>query len=475
MSLNLVWFRNDLRIRDNPALWHAAEAGPVAAIYFVTPGQWRAHSMAACRVEFILRTLRVLSDDLEKLGIPLVIRQVNTFADVPQQMAAFCREQGVRRVLWNEEYPVDEVARDTAVEKCLAAEGVSVSRYHDRVICAPGTVAREDGAPYKVFTPFKKTWLRLLDSSVPDLLPSPRRQRSLPLKRTRVPTAVEGFTSSIDASLWPGGEGEAHDRLEQFIDTGLACYDTDRDLPAVDGTSTLSPYLAVGAISPQQCLVAALMDRASGMGGASGMYGTGEGGATWINELVWRDFYQHILWHFPQVCKYRPFKPETDAVPWRHDEKEFSAWCEGRTGVPLVDAGMRQLQRTGWMHNRVRMVTAMYLSKNLLIDWRWGERFFMAHLVDGDLAANNGGWQWSASTGTDAVPYFRIFNPFTQAQRFDPEALYIRHHVPELQGLEPKTIHDPARLARQKPAAYPAPLVDTGFSRDRALAAFRQA
>jgi len=261
--------------------------------------------------------------------------------------------------------------------------------------------------------------------------------------------------------LWPAGEIEALRRLESFCDSALENYQKQRDLPSVAGTSSLSPYLAVGAISPQQCLVQALMTA------------PGEGVDTWISELIWRDFYQHIVWHFPSVCRHKPFKTGTDAIPWRRDEKDFLAWCQGKTGVPLVDAGMRQLQQLGWMHNRVRMVVAMFLSKNLLIDWRWGERFFMEHLIDGDFPANNGGWQWSASTGTDAVPYFRIFNPFSQGQRFDPEGHYIKHYIPELSALRGKDIHEPKLLKKCKPEAYPDVMLNLNDSRERALAAFK--
>jgi deoxyribodipyrimidine photo-lyase len=199
----------------------------------------------------------------------------------------------------------------------------------------------------------------------------------------------------------------------------------------------------------------------------------GEGSSTWINELIWRDFYQHLALLFPQVCKFKPFKRETDNIPWRRDEKDFSAWCEGKTGVPIVDAGMRQLRQTGWMHNRLRMVCAMFLTKNLLIDWRLGEQFFMGQLIDGEFAANNGGWQWSASTGTDAAPYFRIFNPFSQAQRFDPDGVFIREFVPELKDLSPRDLHVPARLAKAKPDSYPDCLVDVGLSRKIAIETFR--
>ena len=462
MQRNLMWFRNDLRVRDNPALWHAGDSGVVIGLYVLTPEQWRRHQMAACRVDFILRTLEVLRADLNGLGIPLIVIEGMSFSAIPEIIAEFCHSHGISRAFWNREYPLDEVRRDDAVERVLDRAAIDVSSYHDRAIVAPGALVKDDGSAYKVFTPFKKTWLRLLDEGLPDVFPAPRRQ-AMPLAvgQLDIPRSIPGFTSSIDQALWPAGESEARQRLKSFADSALNSYQKNRDLPAVSGTSTLSPYLAVGALSPQQCLMEALMAN------------PGEGVDTWIGELVWRDFYQHIVWHFPRVSKHKPFKSETDAVPWRYDQRDFLAWCEGKTGVPLVDAGMRQLAQTGWMHNRVRMVVAMFLSKNLLIDWRWGEGFFMENLIDGDFAANNGGWQWSASTGTDAVPYFRIFNPFTQGQRFDPNGDYIKHYISELSCLSAREIHEPKYLRQCKPGGYPDVIVNIADSRQRAMAAFK--
>jgi len=459
--MNLVWFRNDLRLTDNPALWHATDQGPSAGIFYLTPGQWQSHRMAGCRVDFILRSLKTLRAELAALGIPLLVRQLDSFADIPGDLLALCRKAAVRQVFWNHEYPLDEVVRDRAVAQALEGENIGVKRFHDRVIAAPGAVVKDDGEAYRVFTPFKKTWLRLLDQGLPELFPAPAPQAPLELETGVIPDRLAGFDTTVDAGLWPAGEAEAQGRLNTFINTALDHYHRDRDLPAVAGTSSLSPYLAIGSISPQQCLLAALAGP------------RGQGADTWIGELIWRDFYQHIVWHYPRVCRHLPFKEETDRVPWRDDRADLEAWQRGQTGVPLVDAGMRQLQRTGWMHNRVRMVVAMFLSKNLLLDWRLGEGYFMANLIDGDFPANNGGWQWSASTGTDAVPYFRIFNPFTQGQRFDPEARYIKEFVPELRGLAAADIHRPAHLAKLKPPGYGAPLVDLSRSRELALAAFR--
>ncbi len=284
-----------------------------------------------------------------------------------------------------------------------------------------------------------------------------------------MPETIEHFErSSWRDDLWPAGEPEAQRRLENFVQR-IGNYQRVRDMPAVNGTSLLSPYLAAGVISPRQCLAAALAANKGQIAGDDGV-------ATWISELAWRDFYTHVLVGFPRVSKHRPFKLKTDQLNWRTDEPKFEAWKQGRTGYPIVDAGMRQLNQTGWMHNRLRMVTAMFLTKHLLIDWRWGEKYFMQHLIDGELAANNGGWQWSASTGTDSVPYFRIFNPFSQSKRFDPDGDFIKKLCPELSPIPPAALHDEKKFSAaiaKHGVDYPTYIVDYKQGRERALQAFK--
>jgi len=462
--MNLVWFRNDLRVHDNPALHAAASCGPVLGCYLLAPDQWRKHGMAAARVDFLLRSLRSLSDELARLNIPLLVLEAGLFADAAPGLAALARQYRVGAVFWNDEYPLDESRRDDAVQGRLSVAGVRVQRYHDRVIAPPGMVVKNDGAPYRVFTPFKRAWLQLAEAGLPDILPAPQTQAPVAVAASVIPDCITGFATPLAPDRWPAGELEAQRRLRTFVEDRLENYHQQRDFPGLAGTSELSPYLAVGAVSPQQCLYEALRSR---------QQGKREGVDCWVSELAWRDFYQHLVVAFPDLCRGRPFKPETDNVPWRYDAEDFRKWSLGETGIPIVDAGMRQLLACGWMHNRVRMITAMFLTKNLLIDWRLGEAFFMAQLVDGDFAANNGGWQWSASTGTDAVPYFRIFNPFSQAARFDSRGDYIRRFVPQLRSVDARDLHDPRRLAKARPPAYPAPMVDLGHSRAAAIAAFK--
>jgi deoxyribodipyrimidine photo-lyase len=282
----------------------------------------------------------------------------------------------------------------------------------------------------------------------------------------------------VDPSLWPGGEAWARRQLRAFVKDAIGAYKTDRDYPGRAGTSAASVPLAVGALSTRQCLHAALEAGGLAAGGLNpkAFDRMPEGPRHWLSEVVWREFFTHVLVGWPRVCMNRAFQVHTDRLAWPTDRGAFEAWREGRTGIPIVDAGMRQLAATGWMHNRVRMVTAMFLTKNLFIDWRWGERHFMRSLVDGYFASNNGGWQWSASTGTDAAPYFRIFNPVSQSEKFDPEGAYIRRWVPELGGVAGEAVHAPhdrlPPLARAR-LAYPEPIVDLSASRDAAIRAFQ--
>lgn len=466
----LIWLRSDLRVHDNRALHAALAAGPTLAVYLITPGQWCAHDDAPCKIDFWLRNLTELRLQLNALNVPLLIRQAERWDAAPAVLAELCQTHGIGCVQVNDEYGLNEAARDQAVADRLAAQGVGFRRHLDQLLFAPGSLLTRSGGYFKVFSQFRKVAHVRLHDALPDCLPRPQPQAPLAVAGDSLPDSVAGFARPNETlrQLWPAGEGHALDRLQRFVDEHLANYDRCRDLPALPGTSQLSPYLAAGVLSPRQCLHAAL--RAN-----RGEFASGQPGAVaWINELLWREFYKHVLVGFPRVSRHHAFRLETEALPWRDAPEELAAWQAGRTGFPLIDAAMRQLAATGWMHNRLRMLVAMFLSKNLLIDWRAGERFFMGQLIDGDLAANNGGWQWSASTGTDAVPYFRLFNPISQSRRFDPDGRFIRHWLPELAHLDNRAIHEPAALGGLFGAPnYPRPLVDLAASRARALAAFR--
>jgi len=458
----LVWFRTDLRTHDHPALHAAAEQGQVVAVFLLSPAQWQEHDEAAVKVDFWLRNLDKLRETLKTLGIPLLIRRAERWEQAPQVLLDLAREQGLEHLHFNDEYGVNEAARDDAVAEAFEQAGLAAHRYLDQTLFAPGTVLTKSGGYFKVFGQFRKTCLARLETGLPMPLPAPDRQQAATIQADELPTGVEGFaeTSLEVRQLWPAGEEAALQRLEAFIRDDLEDYHQARDIPFEPGTSQLSAYLNAGVLTPRQCLQAAVNANDGLLSGGR------QGAATWITELLWREFYRHVLVGYPWVSRKQPFNRDLAALPWRDDPEGLAAWQQGRTGIPLIDAAMRQLLQTGWMHNRMRMLTAMFLCKNLLIDWREGERWFMRHLIDGDLASNNGGWQWSASTGTDSVPYFRVFNPHTQAMKIDARGDYVRTWVPELAELRGKAVHTPGER-------YLPPLVDLGESRQRALATYR--
>lgn len=465
----LVWFRNDLRTADNAALVAACKTatqpdnGPgVRACFILTPAQWQEHDWSPARVHFVIAHANALAGELATLGIPLAFIYAERFTDSLTALEQHCRQHGVRQIHFNEEYGINERRRDKALKHRFDELGIATCKYRDQTVAPVGEILTGQGQPYSVFTPFSRRWRSWMDKArpVPHPVPSPQHAAIEPDRITDIP---EGFKEAPPA-LVETGEDAAHAQLECFLSEDGSAYKEQRDFPAFNATSLLSPYLANGVLSGRQCLTAARQALAMG--------GNPEGLQTWINEIAWRDFYIHTLYHYPRVSMHRAYKPETEALQWNDPKDHFEAWKTGNTGIPLVDAAMRQLNQTGWMHNRLRMVTAMFLTKNLFIDWRLGEAYFMSKLVDGFLASNNGGWQWSASTGTDAAPYFRVFNPVTQSERFDPKGEFIREWVPELAKLDNKRIHDPSK-GGVIPGGYPRPIVDLKESRKEAIAKFQ--
>lgn len=460
----LVWFRNDLRLADNPALTAACKSGErVRACYILTPGQWQQHDWSPARIRFVIEHANALAESLSRLGIHLTFLYADRFEDSLDLLLSHCREHGVTRIHFNEEYGINERRRDKALKQLTADLPVELCKFRDQTVAPVGEIRTGQGDPYSVFTPFSRRWRSWIEENSPGLHPIPPAQGSA-IEPDRIDKLPAPFHKA-QTPLVKTGESAAHDQLERFLQERAGAYKDKRDFPAIDGTSQLSPYLANGVLSGRQCLLAARQ--------AQGLGGNQEGLITWTNEIAWRDFYIHILYHYPRVSMHRAFKPETEALEWNPPGEHFEAWKEGRTGIPIVDAAMRQLNQTGWMHNRLRMITAMFLTKNLFIDWRLGEAYFMSRLVDGFLASNNGGWQWSASTGTDAAPYFRVFNPVTQSERFDPDGDFIRHWVPELAKLDGKRIHDPGAKGGVIPKGYPRPIVDLKESRKEAIAKFQ--
>ena len=466
MSNHLVWFRSDLRVLDNPALSTAAKSGQVTGLFLLAPQQWQEHGLAAKKIAFVLRSVDTLSQRLAALGIATKIIVANRFADAPQQVLQAAQAVQASKVFWNDEIAIDEQRRDNAVAQALTTSGIAVERHQAFTGLPPGSVCKPDGSAYSVFTPFKKRWISIAIEQGINPLPAPTAQGPV-VDAVTVPDTLNGIDKFLGADLWPGGEERALAQLTQFTAEAVAAYDTDRDLPNLAGTSKLSPHLAAGTLSANQCLQAAQQNNDGKLsGGVSGI-------DTWISEIIWRDFYNHILAEHPRLAMGTAFKPETDQLPWNHSQEQLQRWQQGETGFPFVDAGMRQLNRTGWMHNRLRMVTAQFLAKHLFLDWRLGEAYFMSQLVDGDFAANNGGWQWSASTGTDAVPYFRIFNPVRQAERFDPEGEFVRQMIPELSDTSAKQALEPWKFGGV--GNYPEPMIDLREARDRTLAIWKHA
>ncbi|WP_291907759.1 deoxyribodipyrimidine photo-lyase [Chitinophaga sp. CB10] len=417
--VNLCWFRRDLRLDDHAALYHALKSDrPVLPVFiFDTNILADLEDKTDARVGFIRQTLVQLQRRLRDYGA-----NIEVFTGTPEQAFRYWTgKYQVGAVYTNHDYEPYARQRDAAVAKQLALEGIGFFTFKDQVILDKNEVLKDNGEPYTIFTPYSRKWQQTLTPF--HLKPYPVQRymsRLFKAAATDIPTLASiGFQpSSIPL---PSAE------LDENI---VAHYDKTRDYPALHGTSRMGLHLRFGTVSIRRLMKAAM-----------------ELNATYVKELIWREFYQMILWHFPHVLGHS-FKKEYDRIMWRNDEAEFQRWRVGQTGYPIVDAGMRELNATGYMHNRIRMVTASFLTKHLLIDWRWGEAYFAARLLDYDLAANNGGWQWAAGCGCDAAPYFRVFNPTLQAQKFDKDLQYIRKWVPEFEGLDyvtPVVSHEAAR------------------------------
>ncbi|MFC3033804.1 deoxyribodipyrimidine photo-lyase [Pseudoalteromonas fenneropenaei] len=460
----LFWFRRDLRIYGNEALIAAVAQGARDALFFVSKKQWQQHDAAAIQVDFALRRVTWLGEQLARFGVHLHVIEAPDFNDQQQALLAFCQQHNISAVFANREYEVNERERDETLTAQLALAQVTIQLFDGDVIAPPGSIRTKQGEMFRVFTPFKKAWLAHFSGYQAHLPKWPLSEQP----RSWAPPAC--LASDGSSAKWPVDDSALVQIVGRFMDEKLVHYGEQRDFPAIKGTSGLSPYLALGIVSVKQLLaetqlrVPDILERPS------------HPAFSWLNELIWREFYRHLLVEFPKLCKHHNFNSQYNHVAWRDDAAQFQAWCNGKTGYPLVDAAMRQLLQTGWMHNRLRMVVASFLTKHLLIDWRKGEQFFMQHLLDGDLASNNGGWQWAASTGCDAQPYFRIFNPVTQSEKFDPKGEFIRKYVPELAAVPDKYIHWPeAYLALRPDIDYPQPLVEHKAARERALAAFKGA
>jgi len=512
----LMWFRRDLRIHDNTALAALCERAKednasVSAVFFLTSEQWQAHDTSLVQVDHIARTLPILAKDLQsQLNITLTVQLCPSFTDCIEALTTLCNDNEISCVMANHEYEGNEIDRDEQLNKQLAKNDIEFVRWHDQCILPPQSITTNDGdSMYKVFTPFYKKWRHTLDVSTIQMHEAPTVDSDykikLPSSQTFANTIDDikalgekmlsdyqqtlekneslqhvDMTAQLDQArdAYPAGESSACQRLEAFVDDDINDYDVSRDVPHLHATSQLSAYLTIGSISPRLCYLQASKAQEK----LHGNDGDNEDINRWISELAWRDFYRHVLVEKPNLIRHKAYKEDTDIkVNWSYDNDDFETWCTGKTGVPLVDAAMRCLNATGFMHNRLRMVTAMFLTKDLLIDWRLGERYFMQQLIDGDFASNNGGWQWSASTGTDSAPYFRIMNPFSQANTHDPKAIFIKNWLPELKDIPNSILHNEDKMRKELAKGgkfadvdYPAPMVEHKSVRKLTIAEFKK-
>ena len=462
MTTAIVWFRKDLRLADNPALAAALEHDRVLPVFIDDTSGLDGRSAGAASKWWLHHSLEGLAAGLARRGSQLVLRTGPPL----EAMRALVRETAATHVYWNRRYEPAGAAVDTATKSALADDGLEVETFNASLLFEPWEIRRPDGGPYRVFTAFWKTCLRAgtghAVAAAPDRLPPPPPAARGPRLEQLGLLPEVPWDSGLRES-WSPGEAGALEHLAAFLDTTADTYDKARDRPGQAGTSRLSPHLHFGEVGPRQILAAlaarydgATMDR--------------QGPASFVRELGWREFAHHLLYHFPETVT-GPLDPRFAEFPWRTGYAEdLRLWQRGRTGIPFVDAGMRELWHTGWMHNRVRMVVASFLTKNLLIPWQEGARWFWDTLVDADLASNTLGWQWVAGSGADAAPYFRVFNPVLQGEKFDEQGQYVKRWVPELRTLAPRHVHQPwsAPAAEQetvRAAGYPPPMVDLKLSR----------
>jgi deoxyribodipyrimidine photo-lyase len=458
------WFRRDLRLEDNPALYAAWREGNGLVLPVFILSDWRASHRwtGPARQSTLCGSLRALADGLAALGRPLVLRRGDPLAELERLL----HETKAEALTFNCSPDPAGRALETQVEAMARSRGVRIQSFHDVSVFEPDAVLTQTGQPFRVFTPFSRAWMR---QEPPAPLPSlkPLHLRAiLPYPASLPLPTLADWGLAAAPSLPTAGEPAARRRMGTFFDEPVFHYADERDFPALDATSHLSADLRWGTLSPRL-----LLRRTQTAAVQASTAARREGPRKFLGELIWREFYLAVLWHWPEVME-REFQPRFRTLEWEAaPSAAFQRWCEGTTGFPLVDAGMRQLAATGWMHNRVRMIVSMFLTKDLHIDWRAGEAFFMRSLADGEIASNNGGWQWSAGVGADAAPYFRIQNPWTQTARYDPEGLYIKRWVPELKEVPARALAKPpgTRLA----PGYPAPMVDHARQREITLARYR--
>lgn len=469
---SLVWFRNDLRLADNPALTAAVErGGPIIPVYIWSPDDGQPWNVASASRWWLHHSLASLDRDLHQHKSRLIVRLGDPVSEIPKLL----KESSASAVFWNRVYEPAHIARDKEIKQSLQADGIEVHSCNGSLLHEPWQVKTGSGTPYKVFTPFSRACLARGEPDEPLDAPPPLHHpakwpRSLELADLKLLPKIPwdaGF-----GNVWKPGERGAHQVLDQFLSEAVNSYSTERDRPDHPGTSRLSPVLHYGELSPRQVWHAVLEMFVRKANHA--------GGEPFLRQLLWREFAYHLIYHFPQTTD-EPLRPEYSKFPWLKNARHLKAWQQGQTGYPYIDAGMRQLWTTGWMHNRVRMAVGSFLVKDLLLPWQQGAKWFWDTLVDADLANNTLGWQWVAGCGADAAPYFRIFNPVSQAKKFDPQGTYVREWVPELAELPDDWIHEPwsapldvlTKAGVSLGETYPNPIVDHAEARIAALQALK--
>ncbi|KAJ4299959.1 DNA photolyase phr1 [Kalmusia sp. IMI 367209] len=485
------WFKRDLRVRDNTGL---SEAGKLAkekgigviGVWIMSPQDWEAHLVSPAKCDFELRSVALLQKELAELDIPLYIETVTPRKNVPKRLLELTKDWGVKNIFCNLEYEPDELRREERLIRLGVEQGINFEPYHDDCVVPPGSLKTGGGKQYAVYSPWYRNWIAYLHAH-PHLLD----ERPMPPKNTATfrPRFAYLFDRSVPPApsskalapeqkehfsrLWPAGEAAASDRITLFLTEKIGHYTATRNFPAKNSTANVSVHHAAGTLAARTSV-----RMARDVNSTKKLDGGIEGIKGWIGEVAWRDFYRHVLVNWPYVCMNKPFKYEYTNIEWEYNDEHFRAWTEGRTGYPIVDAAMRCLNATAYMHNRLRMITASFLAKHLLLDWRLGEQYFITHLIDGDFASNNGGWGFSSSTGVDPQPYFRVFNPWLQSEKFDAEGDFIRKWVPELKAVEGEGVHNPyekggeaEKIARKE--GYPKVVVEHRFARERCLARYK--
>ena len=469
MNVHLMWFRNDLRIHDNTALYSACKNKKinVLSIFIATPKQWESHLMSFKKSEYIYKNLLILKKNIMQLGIPLYFYESEDFFTSIEFLRIFCKKHKVNAIFYNYQYEINERKRDYLVKKILKKENIETYAFHDEILFSPDKIHKKNGQAYDVFSFFKKNIIKKIQEKVPLSFPIPNVRTCSKMEKN-----IIKFTyprEEIDEYLFPIGEKCALNNLLLFINKKIMNYNSEHHFPNLNSTSFLSASFSIGILSSRQCITLLFKKKIYELKKIDQ--------CLWLNELIWREFYKHLLIRYPEISRNKALSHLDNKILWSNKKELLNAWKKGKTGYPIVDAGMRQLNKLGWMHNRIRMITASFLVKDLLINWREGEKYFISKLIDGDLAINNGNWQWIASIGINSNPYFRIFNPINQAKKFDKEGIFVKTYLPELRSIPNSDIFTPHLWSQRtgNKINYPIPIVNHEKTKKNVISVFKLA